>query len=45
MDDVQGEGETIFTGIVRVEKLAWAMCKWSLSNIPVLRDTRMLIFT
>ena len=24
-DDIQGEGKTIFTGIARVEKLAWAM--------------------
>jgi len=23
--DVQGEGETLFTGIARVERLAWAM--------------------
>jgi hypothetical protein len=23
-DDVQGEGETLFTGIARVERLAWA---------------------
>jgi hypothetical protein len=31
---VQGEGETVFTGIARVERLAWAMDEVERSRMP-----------